>query len=264
MDIAFLNQIRKRELAVADAQLSQPPGRLLEIGAGTGAQAAVLAARGFDVQAIEIAGSVYENDQVFPVSVYDGKVLPFPNASFDIVFTSHMLVHIEDEDAFQQEILRVLKPGGRVVHILPTSSWRFWTNLVHYPASYVRHGLRIMRTLLGAAPAQGSLGMAMAAAGAGAAAPGQAGGPSVLARLFTPPARVSARGNALTEQFDFSEHNWKKLFSRNGQVVEACLPNRLFYTGHMSLGPRLPMQVRQALSYLLGSGGKVYVLRAKR
>jgi SAM-dependent methyltransferase len=258
MDFSFLNQIRERELAMAGSQLSQPPGRLLEIGAGTGAQAAVLAGQGFDVHAIEIAGSVYENDQVYPVSIYDGKVLPFANASFDIVFTSHMLVHIEDEDAFQREILRVLKPGGRVVHILPTSSWRFWTNLIHYPASYVRHGLRVLRAFSGNAPVQPH---ATPAAQDTAAAASSARLAQKLLRLFTPPARVSARGNALTEQFDFTERSWKNLFRRNGLVVEACLPNRLFYTGHLTLGPRLHMQARTLLSYLLGSAGKVYVVR---
>jgi hypothetical protein len=111
--------------------------------------------------------------------------------------------------------------------------------------------MRVLRALTGGT-----------AAASAAAAPHAAASPlHAVLRLFTPPARVSARGNALTEQFDFSERSWKNLFRRNGLVVEACLPNRLFYTGHLSLGPRLQMQTRTALSYLLGSAGKVYVVR---
>ena len=149
MNFAFLDKIREQEVAVAGPKFREPPGRLLEIGAGTGAQAVVLAARGFQVSAIEIAGSIYENEQVFPVAIYDGSAIPFPDASFDIVFSSHVLVHIVKHDDFQKEILRVLKPGGRVVHILPTTSWRFWTCLVHYPISYIRHGARILNRLTG-------------------------------------------------------------------------------------------------------------------
>ena len=247
---------------MAGPEFREPPGRLLEIGAGTGAQAVVLAARGFEVNAIEIAGSIYENEQVFPVAIYDGSAIPFPDASFDIVFSSHVLVHIVKHDEFQREILRVLKPGGRVVHILPTTSWRFWTCLVHYPISYLRHGMRILNTMTG-----NSAPRSVQAVSASTNAPPRSFGTRLrrmLALPFTPPARVGEHGNAFSEHYLFSERCWKDLFQRNGQIVEACLPNHLFYTGHLTLGPRLHMQARTVLSYLLGSAGKVYVMRPSK
>jgi SAM-dependent methyltransferase len=262
MDIPFLDKIREQELEVAGAHFGHSPGRLLEIGAGTGALSRVLSQRGFEVHAIEIAGSIYEADQVFPVAIYDGTTLPFADASFDIVFSSHVLVHIPAPDAFQQEILRVLKPGGQVVHILPTTSWRFWTCLVHYPARYVTHGVRALKALTGRGGNVTSPASSQPLSGLSAA-------PSFWARVvqkvllpFTPPGRIGERGNALSEHYFFSERCWSRLFQRNGQVLTACLPTRLFYTGHMSFGARIHLQTRSVLSYLLGSAGKVYVLRA--
>jgi SAM-dependent methyltransferase len=264
MNIPFLNQIREQELAVAGAHFSHPKGRLLEIGAGTGAQARVLSQCGFEVHAIEIAGSIYEADQVFPVAIYDGTTLPFADASFDIVFSSHVLVHIPAPDAFQQEILRVLKPGGQVVHILPTTSWRFWTCLVHYPARYAAHGLRALKKLAG----HGGGSNAPASPTQTSELPPTSNAWSRLMKKirlpFTPPARIGEHGNALTEHYLFSEHCWSSLFQRNGQVLTACVPNRLFYTGHLSFGGHLQMRLRSLLSYLLGSAGKVYVLRSQQ
>ena len=262
MNFAFLDKIREQEVAVAGPKFREPPGRLLEIGAGTGAQAVVLAARGFQVSAIEIAGSIYENEQVFPVAIYDGAAIPFPDASFDIVFSSHVLVHIVKHDDFQKEILRVLKPGGRVVHILPTTSWRFWTCLVHYPISYIRHGARILNRLTGNSTQPSVKTAPVNASGASLSFGSRL--LKLLALPFTPPARIGEHGNALSEHYLFSERCWKDLFQRNGQTVEACLPNHLFYTGHLTLGPRLHMQARTVLSYLLGSAGKVYVMRLSK
>jgi len=38
--------------------------------------------------------------------------LPFPDASFDVVFSKDAMVHIEDKASLYAEVLRVLKPGG--------------------------------------------------------------------------------------------------------------------------------------------------------
>ena len=69
----------------------------------------------------------------WPVIVYDGQSIPLESDSVDIVFSSNVLEHIRDVEPFQSEVHRVLKPGGNAVHVLPTSSWRFWTSITSFP-----------------------------------------------------------------------------------------------------------------------------------
>ena len=50
---------------------------------------------------------------------YDGNTLPFPDASQDAVFASHVLEHIEDWAASLADWYRVLKIGGHMVIAVP-------------------------------------------------------------------------------------------------------------------------------------------------
>ena len=54
-----------------------------------------------------------------PDKFYDGKVLPFPNSSFDGVISTQVLEHVVDADAIILEVFRVIKPGGGLVLSLP-------------------------------------------------------------------------------------------------------------------------------------------------
>src|SRR5687767_443470 len=84
-DVDFLHAIRVRELESALAYFPPPPARVLEIGAGTGGLARVLAERGYHVDALDIEGSIYEPHRVFPVTIYDGRNIPFSDHAFDVV-----------------------------------------------------------------------------------------------------------------------------------------------------------------------------------
>jgi SAM-dependent methyltransferase len=44
----------------------------------------------------------------------DALALPFPDASFDLVWTQHSSMNIEDKERLYQSIQRVLRPGGRL------------------------------------------------------------------------------------------------------------------------------------------------------
>jgi SAM-dependent methyltransferase len=53
----------------------------------------------------------------------DGRI-PLPDASLDFVFSDQVFEHVMDQPAAWQEIVRVLKPGGASVHVIPTK-WQF-------------------------------------------------------------------------------------------------------------------------------------------
>ena len=140
--LSHLEALRQAELDVV-LELLPRSGRLLEIGAGTGWQAKALARHGYVVSAIDLPSSHYASHRVWSVADYDGHLIPFDSDSFDIVFSSNVLEHIPHVSEFQEEIHRVLKPEGIVVHVLPSSSWRVWTiaaNLVKYWTMPTAHG----------------------------------------------------------------------------------------------------------------------------
>jgi SAM-dependent methyltransferase len=116
---------------------------LLEIGAGSGWQAKRLSKLGFSVEAIDVPSSNYAATRVWAVREYDGVHIPFPDASFDCVFSSNTLEHISHVREFQREIVRVLRPDGVAVHLVPSATWRLWTNLTNplrYFSPPLRHG----------------------------------------------------------------------------------------------------------------------------
>lgn len=61
-------------------------------------------------------------DRIGLIKVAPGP-LPFPPATFDVVFSKDSIVHIPDKAALMAEVFRVLKPGGRFL----ASDWLIGT-----------------------------------------------------------------------------------------------------------------------------------------
>ena len=226
--VDHLNDIRMLELESVLPYLPAK-GRVLEIGAGTGRQAQALAERGLEVSAIDIPSSDYVEHRLFPVQDYDGSTIPFEDSSFDVVYSSNTLEHVRDLTRMHAEIARVLKPGGKSIHILPSHWWRAWTTLTA-PVSAVQCAVR------------GRLGMAAKILGG--------------AVLMVP---HGERGNAISELRLFRPAWWERNFERNGFTVVERRPVELFYTGCMVAGKHMAFARRRALSRVLGSASYLYV-----
>lgn len=50
---------------------------------------------------------------------YDGKTIPYPNESFDTVYSSHVIEHVSDLKGFIQEQHRVTKTNGYIIIVSP-------------------------------------------------------------------------------------------------------------------------------------------------
>lgn len=224
--------------------------RILEIGAGTGQQAQKLAERGFEVTAVEVPDSNYAQARVFPVIEYDGRSLPFDNASFDIVFSSNVLEHVLDLRQINSEIRRVLKPGGYAIHVLPTHNWRFWTTLSAFPDALL-YAATLRSRLLPRSPSVAAVRQSLAA---------WWGVAKHLSRPFRQ-RRHGERGNIVSETWLFHPSWWRRAFRADGfESVHDC-PMGLFYTGNMLLGTRLSMARRARLGATLGSACHLFEVR---
>ncbi|MFV0252099.1 MAG: demethylmenaquinone methyltransferase [Beutenbergiaceae bacterium] len=120
---------RKATVAAIDAL---PGERVLDLAAGTGTSSEPLADAGVDVVAADFSPGMVEvgrrrrPDIDFVVA--DATALPFPDASFDAVTISFGLRNVVDTDAALAQMLRVTKPGGRLVicefSTPPNALWR--------------------------------------------------------------------------------------------------------------------------------------------
>jgi SAM-dependent methyltransferase len=101
--------------------------RVLEIGLGQGAESEQLIRRGAKWSGLDLTSESVERvrarlelRQLPYVDLRQGSALqiPWPDDSFDIVFSHGVLHHIPDIHTAQAEIHRVLKPGGRLIAML--------------------------------------------------------------------------------------------------------------------------------------------------
>lgn len=110
-----------RDMAIAKAYL-RPEMAVADVGAGTGFVAAGLAPLVKRVSVVDASAAMLEvakkNLSAFSNVEYheaDGARLPFPDESLDAIFANMYLHHTPDPLAAIREMVRVLRPGGRLV-----------------------------------------------------------------------------------------------------------------------------------------------------
>jgi ubiquinone/menaquinone biosynthesis C-methylase UbiE len=100
--------------------------QILEIGAGpSNATTRFLSTIG-TVVGLDVSPEVLGNDAVAEARQYDGRTIPFPDASFDGCVSNYVLEHVEHPHVHFREVARVLRPGGSYLFRTP--------NIFHYVA----------------------------------------------------------------------------------------------------------------------------------
>jgi SAM-dependent methyltransferase len=104
--------------------------RILEVGAGpTNRTSEYLATIG-TVVGVDVSDEVMGNRSLAAADVYDGRILPYQNASFDNCVSNYVLEHVVDPQEHFRQIARVLRPGGtycfrtpNLLHYITMASW---------------------------------------------------------------------------------------------------------------------------------------------
>jgi ubiquinone/menaquinone biosynthesis C-methylase UbiE len=125
-DLAPLDQFHTRgrdaTLDLAKLCAVRANMQVLDVGCGIGGPARLLTAElGCSVTGIDLTEEFCETATVLSRLVKvpaeyrqaDALDLPFENESFDVVWTQHVSMNIEDKDQLYAEAFRVLRPGGR-------------------------------------------------------------------------------------------------------------------------------------------------------
>ncbi len=127
----------------------RPGGKVLDIGCGVGQVVARLVEDGFEAHGVDVSEPSIARARKFceRCQVYDGQRLPYPDRHFDSAGALNVLEHVEHPEAFIEEMVRVVAPGGKVVLSSPnffrvagfrdyhhrmrglTNKWRNWRRL---------------------------------------------------------------------------------------------------------------------------------------
>ncbi len=65
-----------------------------------------------------------------------GETLPFPDATFDVVFSHEVLEHVQNDHLCARELVRVTRPGGHIVIFAPNRLYPFETHGIYWRGMY--------------------------------------------------------------------------------------------------------------------------------
>ena len=243
-DLKWLHAVRTKEFEAALPHFPlNSSARVLEIGAGTGYILEKICRQYPNSIGLEVTDSSYQfNDS--RIILYDGKVIPFPENSFDVVFTSNVLEHVIGIGVFIEEIARVLKPGGVAIHIIPSPTWRFLTSVFHYFA--------VGKIALSLGDESGRVAVK---------AQTQKRSKADLVRYIFCAPRHGETGNVLTEAYYFSRHYWARLFEVSSMNLTLQKGIGFVYWGRDLFQFAMPLSVRIKLALFIGSSSNLYILR---
>ena len=127
--------------------------KLLDVGCGRGDFLNAFRVEGLRANGVD---SPKKNSFV-PADTYVGGVdfevdnIPFPDSSFDVIFTKSVLEHIHKPANILCECYRVLKPGGRIIAMVPdwkTCMYIYYDDFTHvqpYTVDALRDALKMFQ-----------------------------------------------------------------------------------------------------------------------
>ncbi len=118
-DVLSMGQDRRWRKATVRAVDARPGERVLDLAAGTGTSSEPYANQGIQVVPCDFSVGMLQvgkkRSPDLPFVAGDATALPFADASFDAVTISFGLRNVTDTAGGLRELLRVTRPGGRIV-----------------------------------------------------------------------------------------------------------------------------------------------------
>ena len=140
---------RRRLKMILEAVENRLAGRALVDGCGVGQYQFHLAEHVNEIIGLDIEFERLQTAKSRDNRVVNGvgEALPFPDNSFDLILSHEVLEHVEDDQAAINEIVRTLKPGGRMVLFCPNRGYPFETHGVYWRGKYHFGNIPLMNYL---------------------------------------------------------------------------------------------------------------------
>lgn len=128
----------RRMQMIQQAAGERVQGKVFEIGVGLGAYLSRLAqhaqqAIGLDV---EHERTMQAHQYVDQVVCGVGEFLPFPQNNFDLILSNEVLEHVQDDRKSVEEMVRTIKPGGRILLFCPNRGYPVETHGIYWRGRY--------------------------------------------------------------------------------------------------------------------------------
>ena len=113
-------------------------GRVLENGCGVGIYLERLAQH--SQMAVGLEFELPRAQEAHQLADYvvaaAGEAIPFPGATFDFILSHEVLEHVQDDRAAIEEMVRTLRPGGRIAIFVPNRGYPFETHGIYFRGRY--------------------------------------------------------------------------------------------------------------------------------
>ncbi|MFH1514101.1 MAG: class I SAM-dependent methyltransferase [bacterium] len=239
-----IRQIRTDEFALVSLSFKgRIFNRALEIGCGDGTQSILLKEYcreliSTDIDSRDISPERLEEINFVPA---DAASLPFENDQFDLIYSSNVLEHIENIEEAIDEMNRVLKPDGIMIHVIPNTTWKFLQLVLWVPFR-----LKILAAKLFGIKSQTK-------------SAGEFGSPKseieTKSSRWCPPVHGVAESH-LEELMLFRVSHWKNLFQKKELIIEKSYGLMLYSAWNMG-----PNWLREFLSSVGLRSSHCFVLR---
>jgi 2-polyprenyl-3-methyl-5-hydroxy-6-metoxy-1,4-benzoquinol methylase len=106
---------------------------VLEVGTGAGYIAHAISRHAKRVDSVDIVDD-RKITEGYKQTIVPDETLPFPDKSFDVVITNHVLEHVPNQQKHMSEMRRVLKDDG-LIYLASPNKW--WLTDPHYKLPFI-------------------------------------------------------------------------------------------------------------------------------
>jgi len=129
---------QRRLQMILDAAGERVAGAVLENGCGVGEYLRRLQEYGGRVSGLDydferVRDTIAQGLKAIQAA---GEHLPYAENHFDLVISNEVIEHVQDDARAVAEIVRVLKPGGRLVLFCPNRGYPFETHGIYWKGNY--------------------------------------------------------------------------------------------------------------------------------